>query len=275
MNDDDAVVPPDDVQRAFGATGSIQRFQSGEGNTFRVGLTVLKPVPDAYEAEWIGGVLSGVVEHGFRVARPIAATNGSWVFDGWTAWQWVAGESTRTRWDQVIAAGEHFHAALREVPRPDFLDRRSHQWDAGDRAAFGESGIEVPAPIDEEVARLRAELGRLDLPSQVIHGDLTENVLLADGLAPAIIDFSPYYRPAGFAGAVVVVDAIVWLDAPRSLVDLIRPAAARYELLARALIYRLVAAALPRKRDAPGLQMQAAAYQPLVDHTVHALRDGR
>ena len=30
---------------------------------------------------------------------------------------------------------------------------------------------------------------------QLIHGDLTGNVLFGDGLAPAIIDLSPYWRP--------------------------------------------------------------------------------
>ena len=33
--------------------------------------------------------------------------------------------------------------------------------------------------------------------SQLIHGDLTENILFAEGLSPAVIDFSPYWRPVG------------------------------------------------------------------------------
>jgi uncharacterized protein (TIGR02569 family) len=270
-HDEIAIAPPADVQQAFGASGSTERFPSGEGRTFRIGRLVLKPAGEPREAEWIGNVLEGVTEKGFRVARPVRARDGSWIVGGWTAWRLVEGQSTKERWGDVIAAGERFHAAFRDVPRPNFMDERTHQWAVGDRMAFGEERIDLPTPIDELVEQLQAHLGRLDLPSQVIHGDLTENVLFADGLDPAIIDFSPYYRPAGFASAVVVVDAIVWFGAPYSLIDRIQPAETRFELLARALIFRLAAAALYRKDDPVGLTAQSHAHRPLVEYTVQAL----
>ena len=37
-----------------------------------------------------------------------------------------------------------------------------------------------------------------------MHGDLTGNVLFAEGLPPAILDLSLYFRPPGFATAVVL-----------------------------------------------------------------------
>ena len=52
-----------------------------------------------------------------------------------------------------------------------------------------------------------------------MHGDLTGNVLFARGLPPAVIDFSPYWRPVGFASAVVVGDALLWEGADESLLD--------------------------------------------------------
>jgi hypothetical protein len=48
-------------------------------------------------------------------------------------------------------------------------------------------------------------------------------VLLSDGLAPAVIDMSPYWRPTAYAEAVVVVDALLWRRADSMLVDLGRP----------------------------------------------------
>jgi len=36
------------------------------------------------------------------------------------------------------------------------------------------------------------------------------NVLFADASPPAVIDFSPYWRPAGLALAVAAVDALMW-----------------------------------------------------------------
>ena len=50
-----------------------------------------------------------------------------------------------------------------------------------------------------------------------MHGDLTGNVLFADDLAPAVIDFSPYWRPTGFASAIVVGDALLWEGADETL----------------------------------------------------------
>jgi hypothetical protein len=77
----------------------------------------------------------------------------------------------------------------------------------------------------------------------VIHGDLTKNVLFADPLQPAVIDVTPYWRPAGFAAAVVVGDAICWRDAdPDPLVVATLTVAEFPQLLVRAVIYRLVTA---------------------------------
>src|SRR5258708_38701954 len=59
-----AIAPPADVQQAFGARGSAERFPSGEGRTFRIGQLVLKPAGEPHEAEWIGNVLERVAEKG-------------------------------------------------------------------------------------------------------------------------------------------------------------------------------------------------------------------
>ena len=47
-------------------------------------------------------------------------------------------------------------------------------------------------------------------PSQLIHGDLSGNVLFHAELPPAIIDFAACWRPVAFASAIVVADALVW-----------------------------------------------------------------
>jgi hypothetical protein len=44
----------------------------------------------------------------------------------------------------------------------------------------------------------------VDLPDQLIHGDLNpDNILVADDAPPAIIDLAPYWRPAALAVAVL------------------------------------------------------------------------
>lgn len=97
-------------------------------------------------------------------------------------------------------------------------------------------------PFAGILERLYSVLKPVGLPSQVIHGDLPGNILFAPGKDPAVIDFSPYYRPVGFALAVVVVDAIAWYDASFDLVHHADHLEALDQLLARAAIYRLVTA---------------------------------
>ena len=78
-------------------------------------------------------------------------------------------------------------------------------------------------------------------PSQLIHGDLTRNVLFADGLPPAIIDFLPYWRPTAYASTIVAVDAVVWFDADPHLLVTLAALPDGAQLLVRALLFRLLA----------------------------------
>ncbi len=116
----------------------------------------------------------------------------------------------------MLSAGRAFHHALRQVPRPDLLDRRVHPWAVADRVAWSEQAIDV---IDD-LAALFSTLLELRRPvrqdaAQLIHGDLTGNVLFAAGRAPAVIGFSPYWRPPVFAEAIVVADGLLWGAGPR------------------------------------------------------------
>jgi uncharacterized protein (TIGR02569 family) len=203
---------------------------------------VLKPVDDVVEAAWVADLLADLVTDGFRINRPARSEAGEWVVDGWSAWEALAGEHDFSgRWAEVLAIGAGLNAALRGVPRPPFLDSRTHAWSIGDRVAWGEE----PADVIHEALRplvdaLCDHIRPEHRPSQVIHGDLSGNVLFAPGLAPGVIDFTPYWRPARFCLAVVVVDALLWHAAPPSLVDLLPGPDDWTSLVARAAIFRLI-----------------------------------
>jgi hypothetical protein len=117
-------------------------------------------------------------------------------------------------------------------------------WDDAARSEFCSL-----APVAQLAGRFRPLHGH----NQLVHGDLTTNVLFHPTLPPGIIDLSPYWRPPRFATAVVVVDAMVWEVAGPSVLPLIgrRPHAAQY--LLRAAVFRLVMDHLcnPRRRTPP------------------------
>ncbi len=177
--------PPEHVLAAFGVAGEPVLLPGGTGRSWRVGSLVLKPLDHpANEIAWQAGILASVEQDGFRVARLRPQ-----IVDGWVASDYVVGAHEPGRWREIIAVGERLHAALAHEPRPDaILDRRRDPWSIGDRVAWGE----LPFPeLDDVLATLEPLRGR----SQLIHGDLTGNVLFHDELPPAIIDFAPAWRP--------------------------------------------------------------------------------
>ena len=240
--------PGRDVLDAFGLSGAPVALPGGEGRSVLVDDVVLKPAEsDPQAAEWLAATMSSVAEDGFRVGRPLRTADGAWTHNGWSASRHVPGtepdHGAEPRWLEIIAAGRAFHRALAGVARPDFLDRRCNRWEIGNRVAWQEREPDLVADLHRPYRELVCLLGSPPPDGhQLIHGDLTGNVLFAPGLPPAVIDFSPYWRPAAFGEAVVVGDALIWHGADD---ELLRQAAADsgsdfVQFVARAIIYRLV-----------------------------------
>jgi uncharacterized protein (TIGR02569 family) len=270
--------PPPGVCADFGALERPEALAGGRGGSWRVGRLVLKHVGadpvTAEELRWLGtavasppsapaaapgpasgGATAGVPD-AVRVAAPVPATDGSWVVGGWAATPFLEGSPAGPRWTDVLAAGRALHLAWARLPRPSFLDRRTSPWDTGSRMAWGEEPLVLRGDgLRSLTDRLVAALEPVAERSQLVHGDLGGNVLLADGLPPAVIDLSPYWRPPGWALAVVAVDAMVWSDA-----DPGDPAFAELDrqMLLRAMLYRLVT------DDVLG-QDTSAVNEPIVD----------
>jgi hypothetical protein len=103
---------------------------------------------------------------------------------------------------------------------------------------------------------------------QLIHGDLGGNVIFPKepNVAPAVIDIAPYYRPAAYADAVIVDDAVAWEGAPRELAEEFAEARpSGKELLARAAAYRLIAAAESWPGSPDRVVAQVHSYEPVLD----------
>jgi uncharacterized protein (TIGR02569 family) len=266
------VRPPSTVIEAFGAIGEPVALAGGRGLAWRVDDLVFKPsdlAPD--EIAWQAEVLSAVHALDVRVSIPQRATSGDLVVDGWTAWSYLPGEHREGRWVEVIDVGGRFHRALVGFDRPGFIAARTDPWAIGDRVAWGEASIDPYLRVPH-VARLAALRRPVDAPSQLIHGDLTGNVLFADDLPPAVIDLSPYWRPTAFATAIVVADALVWEGADESLLDSVADVDDIGQMLIRALIYRLVAAVEGGfEDDNDAIERR---YQPAVDLACHRIDTG-
>jgi uncharacterized protein (TIGR02569 family) len=228
------------VIESFGGAGSPAPLAGGRGTAWRVGRLVLRPAdPAEPPLGWQRDLLASIGDPGFRVSLPVTTAGGDFENDGWCAWQFVEGTHAEGRWREIIAVGERFHRAIADVPEPAYVAERTDPWAIADRVAWGELEADGFADV-EHLAELVSARRELQAPRQLVHGDLTGNVLFADDLPPAIIDLSPYWRPPAYASAVVVADALVWEGAEESLLDAVAHVPRFPQFLVRALIMRLV-----------------------------------
>lgn len=239
--------PTPRVLRAFDVREeALRRLPGGQGHVWTDGRLVLKPVGCAPEHTWVCEVYAAWPAHEeVRVPEPVmphpAEDAPAWSADRWGAHVFVPGREVDLPREvaQVKVASDAFHGNLKDLPRPHFMDTRDDPWAFGDRMAWEAAEPEGDEQTLEVIERLRGRLAPVSSPEQVIHGDILPNVLLADGLPPAVIDWPPYFRPVGMANAIAVTDAVTFREAPLSLLDDWAAGEDWNQLLIRALLYRL------------------------------------
>jgi uncharacterized protein (TIGR02569 family) len=291
--------PGPEVLASFGAFADPVSLPGGEGTAWRAGEVVLKPAGDPRVARWTADLyrdldpLDARRDPGFRVPRPLRTAAGDWVAQdplagAWVAWQWLPGEPASWSgvspfWPSLIAASRTFHAALAGRPAPPWLGRDGSQWTVGDQVAWGECDpgsvlAAAPGPLTAQLRSLLAAFRPLRLPAQLIHGDLGGNVLFAAGEPPAVIDFSPYWRPAGLALAVAAVDALTWSGADPAILGGLADQPELDQLLARAHVGRLVTEIVSRRGDpdpSAGLETVTRTGKPVTALILERLAPGR
>lgn len=249
---------PARVLDLFAATGPPEPLEGGRGLSVRVGDLVLSPGGDERVAIWLCPVQARLAVRlderrgrrspgrSLRLALPVPARDGSWVVDGWAATRFEPDATPCTDLGVLRATGHLLHAELAvAVPRrPGALDGRDDRWARADHLVWS-SGARVPAvgAVGALAGRLLALREPLDLPSQLVHGDLAGNVLLDASGVPFVLDLAPYWRPPGWADAVTVLDAVLWQRAdPDALAGLGRTGR---QLVLRAVLFRLLSDEVP------------------------------
>ncbi len=281
------VEPPEHVLNTFGLTSHppVAMGESWIGG-WRVGEVVLSLVPDHARAAWSAAVRETLYVEGMRIAPPFRATDGRYVVSGWRADTYIAG-TPEPRHDEVVLVADRLHEATATLERPRFLlqpPAPPHTdvdvFTAADRAAWEDvplrsaraAGMAEPTAPDGvqsvEMLRTLAKLRKpVDLPSQVVHGDLFGTVLFAGAAAPGITDIVPYWRPAPWAAAVAVVDALARGGAAPELIQRWSDQPEWPQMMLRATMFRLAVHALHPRSTAgalPGLQRVVELVRLLV-----------
>ena len=249
-----ATVPavPARVLDLFAVPDDVRPLPGGRGGSVVAGDLVLSPGRDATTQDWLSPVLARLAvgldlerPRAMRIAMPIPSRAGSWVVDGWAASRYEPDTAACSDLDVLVATGRVLHArldvAVRE--RPAGLDERNDPWARADRLVWGPADAlaAAVAPYGSEAKRWVGELDPdADLgPDQLVHGDLAGNVLLDAHGTPVVIDLAPYWRPALWAEAVCVLDAVTWHGADPAVVDSWSQGRERQAML-RARLFRLL-----------------------------------
>lgn len=258
-----------EAAKAFNAEGVIFPLKGGEGRAWCVGNCVLKPMGVGEQTNWVCETLNGMAKNGVRVPHYRKTGRGEWTHGGWACCDWLDGEAVETGavddWLRVMGAGVSFQKALATIEKPRWLGKYYTVYTVADLVAWGKKTrwIEAFEGLFETLEPMAA--GSEDQPCQLVHGDLSGNVLLHAELEPAVIDFSPYWRPFWMGPGTVAADALLWHSADESLVEAIIVAFGRQLLpfVARGLMFRLAISnevAKTRRATQKQIAGEAAAF---------------
>lgn len=243
----------------FAVPDAVVALPGGQGRSVRAGDLVLSPGRDPDVLAWLSPLLArlavrlderpGRRPRDLRIAMPVPARDGSWAVAGWAASRYEPGTTACRDLDVMLASARLLHAELASAVgvRPPQLDARADRWTRAERLAFG-SGEELMSAVSGQpeaglVGRLNRSLESVaDLslgPAQLVHADLAGNVLLDGYGAPVVIDVSPAWRPVRWAEAICVVDAVLWHDAPPTVLSAWTDGLERQAML-RAALFRVL-----------------------------------
>lgn len=118
------------------------------------------------------------------------------------------------------------------------MDSIDDPWRTADRMAWGELMIQTKHVLLPMVAAVTRHLQPTRQPSQLVHGDLAGNVLHAP--VPAVIDPTLYWRPVGYAEAIVAIDCYQWEGVDESVLEAVAGHAEGIQMLLRAFLFRMI-----------------------------------
>lgn len=265
-----SIPPTKEILMAFGSNEQPILLDGGQGETYRSGNIVLKPTTNVIETEWVGNVLNSIKSDKFRIAKPVKAQNGQWVFNNWIAFEFIAGKHIPNRFEDIYKVSVYFHNALKNIPRPDCFDTKNDPWALADKMAWGE--LELPLDFKQTkvaLTKLSEARKNINLPNQIIHGDIGGNILFEDGLPPAVIDFSLYYRPAGFASAITIIDSLIWQGMSFDKISIFKDIEELNQLLIRALIRRICELVNISKMQKVDRSSDIATHLEIVNKIIH------
>lgn len=252
---------------SFGLTGEPIPLAGGQNLSVKVGEAVLKPVDDLSHYEWLLSILDEVQPTGYRLSKPLRTASGAFVGHGWMASLFEPGRECDGRIKDKLETARMFHKDLAPFGTED-MDAANHRWARAHRVAWQES--ELPHPLPDQVHSILAGLLRhlepKNYPRQLVHGDLSGNILFHETLSPLVIDFSPTVAPVEYAEAILVCDCIAWQRSPLEEINLLPKSEFYKEMMLRAIVFRLSVEVFCDSLNTQSFRKQYMLFKPILDY---------
>lgn len=256
-----------DILYAFNLDGEINILDGGQNQSVRVKDAVLKPVGENVQfSEWALSILNKINPHEYRLSKPIVSNKGTFIYKGWCCTRYEPGEHRNGNVKQKLAVSRLFHHDLADLHFNN-IPKADDPWSISQRIAWQKENL--PQNISKEAFKILEELiSKITLKEnykvQIIHSDLSGNVLFDKGLKPLIIDFSPTIAPVEYAEAILVCDCIAWQGSPISEIGLICHSKFNIEMILRAVIFRLSVAAIFAENNHDKFIKEYQNFKPII-----------
>jgi hypothetical protein len=237
----------DEILNAFNLNGELKPLKGGQNTSVRVNDAVLKPVGDNVQVnEWLLGILNEIDPYKYRLAKPVISNDGTFIYNGWCCTRFEPGEHRDGDIKNKLEVSRLFHHDLADIDITN-IPIGDDPWSVSQGIVWQKENL--PQNISKTAYKILEELiSKATLKGnykvQVIHADLSGNILFDKVLDPLIIDFSPTIAPVEYAEAILVCDCIAWQGSPITDLGLLGNSEYIIEMILRAVIFRLSVAAI-------------------------------
>lgn len=260
--------PSEEILNSFHLSGEIMPLSGGQNTSVRVSNAVLKPVDDIQHCEWLLNVIYNINPQGYRLSKPIRSKYGTFVSEGWACTHFERGQHINGSIEEKLRVSRLFHRDLSSIHFRDF-PHTDNPWAKGHRIAWqiDELPRELPRETQEIINHLLSRVSpKEQYKVQIVHGDLSGNILFDEALNPLIIDFSPTIAPVEYAEAILVCDCIAWQGSEVSEIDLLPGDPLYKEMMIRAIIFRLAVSAIFSKSDYNKFDYEYQVFKPIIEY---------
>lgn len=258
-----------EILQSFTLSGDILQLSGGQNTSIKVGNAVIKPVDNKQQIEWVMSVIYNLDPQGYRVSKPIRSIYGAFVHNGWACTQYEPGKDMMGRVKEKLFVSRLFHRDLAAVRFHDF-PHHDNPWSKGHRIAWQSDTLpmDLPNVAKEILSDLLCKVSlKRQYKVQLVHGDLSGNILFDQVLTPLIIDFSPTIAPVEYAEAILVCDCIAWQGSDLSEIELFPTNELYKEMIIRAIIFRLAVSAIFAKGNNDHLFIgEYRAFKPIIEY---------